>query len=62
MVANARNNLAGLTKTESVLKLFEDKLRSSTWCKNPKSVGKVQKSLEAMLRILRFAMLPSSKR
>jgi hypothetical protein len=54
MVASARNSLLGYTRTESELKLFELKLRSSKTLKPLRSLGSVQKSFEAISRILRL--------
>ena len=54
MVAIAANSLLGLTRTESVLKLFELKSISSRLFRNERSVGSVQKSFDAMLRIYNF--------
>lgn len=47
MVAIAANSLLGLTKTESVLKLFELKLISSKVLKKLRSLGRVHKSFDA---------------
>ena len=54
MVAIAVKSLLGLTRTESVLKLFELKSISSRLFKKERSVGNVQKSFDAMLRIYSF--------
>jgi hypothetical protein len=54
MVASARNSLLGYTRTESELKLLELKLRSSKTLKPLRSLGSVQKSFEAISRILRL--------
>ena len=53
IVAKAANSLLGVTRIESVLKLFELRLISSSDLRNEKSEGSVQKSLEATSRILR---------
>jgi len=52
--------LLGGTSTESELKLFDDKLISSTLLKKLKSCGNVQKSFEAISSTLNFDKLLSS--
>ena len=54
MVENARKSLLAVTRTESELKLFELRLSSSRDLKPERSLGKVQKSFEAISKNLRF--------
>ena len=56
IVESAKNNLLGLTRTESELKLLELKLISSRHPKLLKSLGKVQKSLDAISNLSRFGI------
>jgi hypothetical protein len=56
----ARNKLLGVTKTESVLKLLDDKFNSSSAAKKLRSNGKVQKSLDAISSTLSFCRYPNS--
>ena len=53
---SARKSLLGVTRTESELKLFELKFSSSRDLKPERSLGKVQKSLEAISKILSCGM------
>lgn len=48
------NNLLGLTRIESVLKLLEERFNSSKVVKKFKFVGNVQKSLDAISKHLSF--------
>ncbi len=50
IVEIAAKSLLGFTRTESELKLFELRSISSSVFKNERSVGRVQKSFDAMLR------------
>lgn len=50
MVAMAAKSLLGLTRTESVLKLFELRSISSSTLRNDRSVGRVQKSFDAIFK------------
>ena len=54
MVARAKKSLLGYTRTESELKLFELKLRSSNTLNPLRSLGSVQKSFEAISKIFRL--------
>jgi hypothetical protein len=62
MVEIAANSLLGLTSTESVLKLFELKSISSSYFKNDKSVGSVQKSFDAMFNTYSLGKYENSYR
>lgn len=53
MVERARKSLLAVTRTESELKLFELRLSSSSDLKPERSLGRVQKSFEAISRIFR---------
>ena len=53
MVDNARKSLLAVTRTESELKLFELRLSSSRDLKPERSLGRVQKSLDAISKYLR---------
>lgn len=50
--ASATNKFEGVTSTESELKLFELKLKSSKALKPDRSLGRVQKSFEAISNTL----------
>ena len=54
IVERARKSLLAVTRTESELKLLELRFSSSKDLKPERSLGKVQKSLEAISRILRL--------
>ena len=56
----ARNKLLGVTNTESVLKLFDDRFNSSNTAKKLRSNGKVQKSLEAISSTFNLCRYPNS--
>lgn len=62
MVDSARKSLLAVTRTESELKLLELRFNSSS-CENPlRSLGRVQKSFEAISKRLRFLKRASYKR
>ena len=56
IVERAKNNFPGYTNTESELKLFELRLSSSRFLKPLRSLGKVQKSFDAISSLIRWGI------